>query len=285
MNMKNRKKQNFLCSHPYDGRSCGACFDRSAQCGRWGKVEVKVGAGSWQLASGTTSWSVQVTLSPDSNTIYARATDTSGNIAETSVMVSYVPATPTPTPTLTLTPTPTITPLPTATSTPVPVKQPLLTVSQTALKEDPDVGEEVLITVSLQNNGDGTAKNIRLTEAIPSSISVSFIDGATSSTPNLVTWNGELAPSRAHAIMHTLKILEKKGRAIPVIVRYEDEAGSQKETSTTIYVEAQATPAPTKTPENLASVSGEIGVVKVPGFAAPLALAGLVIVVLLARRR
>jgi PKD repeat protein len=60
------------------------------------KVEVKVGAGSWQLASGTTSWSKQVTLSPGSNTIYARATDTSGNIGETSVTVAYSPADTTP---------------------------------------------------------------------------------------------------------------------------------------------------------------------------------------------
>jgi len=56
------------------------------------KVEVKVGAGSWQLASGTTSWSKQVTLSPGSNTIYARATDTSENTKETSVTVTYIPS-------------------------------------------------------------------------------------------------------------------------------------------------------------------------------------------------
>lgn len=58
-------------------------------------------------------------------------------------------------------------------------------------------------------------------------------------TPNLVTWNGELAPSRGHTIMHTLKILEKKERSIPVIVRYEDEAGGKVEASTTIIVGAQ----------------------------------------------
>jgi len=61
------------------------------------KLEVRVGGGSWQLASGTTSWSKQVTLSPGSNTIYARATDTSGNTKETSVTVTYTPPT-TPTP-------------------------------------------------------------------------------------------------------------------------------------------------------------------------------------------
>lgn len=56
------------------------------------KVEVKIGPGMWQIASGTTSWSKQVTLSSGSNTIYVRATDTSGNVARTSVtVVSSVP--------------------------------------------------------------------------------------------------------------------------------------------------------------------------------------------------
>ena len=56
------------------------------------KVEVKVGSGSWQLASGTTSWSKPVTLSPGSNTIYAKATDTSGNpSSQPSVTVTYNP--------------------------------------------------------------------------------------------------------------------------------------------------------------------------------------------------
>jgi hypothetical protein len=53
------------------------------------KVEVKVGSGTWQTATGTTSWSKSVTLASGSNTIYARATDTSGNIKETSIAVTY----------------------------------------------------------------------------------------------------------------------------------------------------------------------------------------------------
>jgi len=55
------------------------------------KVEVRVGSGNWQTASGTNSWSIQVTLSSGSNTIYAKATDTSGNAKETSVVVNYNP--------------------------------------------------------------------------------------------------------------------------------------------------------------------------------------------------
>ncbi len=53
------------------------------------KVEVKAGTGTWQLASGTTSWSKALTLASGTNTIYVRATDTSGNIRETSVTVTY----------------------------------------------------------------------------------------------------------------------------------------------------------------------------------------------------
>ncbi len=52
------------------------------------KVEVKLGTGSWQAATGTTSWSKDVTLASGSNTIYARATDTSGNTGEVSVTVT-----------------------------------------------------------------------------------------------------------------------------------------------------------------------------------------------------
>jgi hypothetical protein len=55
------------------------------------KVEVKVGGGSWQLASGTTSWNRQVSLSADPNTVYARATDTSGLSKEDQVTVYYQP--------------------------------------------------------------------------------------------------------------------------------------------------------------------------------------------------
>ena len=55
------------------------------------KVEVKVNSGNWQLASGTNSWSKSVTLSSGSNTIYTRATDTSGNTADASITVTYTP--------------------------------------------------------------------------------------------------------------------------------------------------------------------------------------------------
>ncbi len=53
------------------------------------KVEVKVGSGTWQLASGTTSWSTTVNLASGTTTIYARVTDTSGSFRESSVIVTY----------------------------------------------------------------------------------------------------------------------------------------------------------------------------------------------------
>ncbi len=56
------------------------------------KAEVKVGTGSWQIASGTASWITSVTLTSGSNTIYAKATDTAGNTQETSVTITYSPS-------------------------------------------------------------------------------------------------------------------------------------------------------------------------------------------------
>ena len=54
------------------------------------KVEVKVGNGSWILASGNTSWTVSsMNLSVGSNMITVKATDNSNNIYETSVNVTY----------------------------------------------------------------------------------------------------------------------------------------------------------------------------------------------------
>ena len=53
------------------------------------EVEVKVGSGSYQTATGTASWSKSVTLASGSNTIYSRATDKSGNTKETSIKITY----------------------------------------------------------------------------------------------------------------------------------------------------------------------------------------------------
>jgi PKD repeat protein len=53
------------------------------------KVEVRVGLGSWQTATGTTLWNTSVTLAPGSNTITARATNTAGNTKDASVTVTY----------------------------------------------------------------------------------------------------------------------------------------------------------------------------------------------------
>ncbi|MDD5688550.1 MAG: FG-GAP-like repeat-containing protein [Elusimicrobia bacterium] len=57
------------------------------------KVELKVGtAGTYTAVSGTLSpWSGSVTLTNGSNTVYAKATDTSGNIKEATITVTYTP--------------------------------------------------------------------------------------------------------------------------------------------------------------------------------------------------
>ena len=57
------------------------------------KVEVKVGSGSWLPVAGTTLWSVDFEpLEVGANIITVRATDTSDNVQETSVTVTYAPS-------------------------------------------------------------------------------------------------------------------------------------------------------------------------------------------------
>jgi hypothetical protein len=62
------------------------------------KVEVKVGSGSYSGASGTSTWSAQVTLAEGENTITAQATDKAepANTATDSVTVTYTPPDTTP---------------------------------------------------------------------------------------------------------------------------------------------------------------------------------------------
>lgn len=52
------------------------------------KIEVSADGSSWLQATGTTAWSASLTLLTGQNTIYARATDTSGNTASTSISVT-----------------------------------------------------------------------------------------------------------------------------------------------------------------------------------------------------
>lgn len=62
------------------------------------KVELSLDGTTWVLAAGTTSWSGSLTLVEGPNTIHARATDTSGNVARTSVSVTVQPPAPPPPP-------------------------------------------------------------------------------------------------------------------------------------------------------------------------------------------
>ncbi len=58
------------------------------------KVELSTDGTTWILASGTTSWSGVVTLAEGQNTIFVRATDTSGNTATATISVTVqTPAT------------------------------------------------------------------------------------------------------------------------------------------------------------------------------------------------
>ena len=148
--------------------------------------------------------------------------------------------------TLTIKPSVTQTSTPTPTSTKV---SPQLDIIHTTLLEEPQIGEEALVTVSIQNRGDCMAKNITLTESIPSSISVSSVAGASSSSGNLVIWIGELKPDEMHSITHTFKILEEKRIFFPAKATFKDEYGKRYETFATISVMAKgSTPTPTLPP-------------------------------------
>ena len=171
--------------------------------------------------------------------------DEKGNIyssASNSVPITVDPRqTPTPSPTVrpTLTPTPPPTP---------PIEKPQLTISHTTLVE-PKIGEETLITVSIENTGKGEAKNIKLRERIPSGLSIDYVDGA-DSTGNLVSWDGDLKPTQTHSVKHSIKVLTAGDKIIPVKVSYEGITGKEHitlTTSSTIIIKP-VTPAPTHTP-------------------------------------
>jgi hypothetical protein len=58
------------------------------------KVEISTDKSRWILATGTTSWSGPAFLVLGNNTIYVRATDTSGNVAGANVTVRSAPFSP-----------------------------------------------------------------------------------------------------------------------------------------------------------------------------------------------
>lgn len=159
--------------------------------------------------------------------------------SETAPTPTSTPTPSTPTPSTPTPSTPTLTPTP---STPKPISEPTeepeLSISQSSLKEEPEVGEDILITVAILNKGKGTAQNIRLVENIPSSIAVNYVEGG-EKAGSLVYWNGELDSGEAHSITHTLRILEEKNLIIPVTVTYEDASGTEHQQSAEIYLTAE----------------------------------------------
>ncbi|MFQ6013259.1 MAG: hypothetical protein ACE5LS_06410, partial [Thermoplasmata archaeon] len=52
------------------------------------RVELSTDGTSWVRATGTTSWTVALTLEEEETTIYARAADRSGNTAMVSITVT-----------------------------------------------------------------------------------------------------------------------------------------------------------------------------------------------------
>ncbi len=52
------------------------------------RVEISLNGVDWIVASGTTTWSADISLAGDTSIIYARAVDTSGNVGATSIQVT-----------------------------------------------------------------------------------------------------------------------------------------------------------------------------------------------------
>jgi PGF-CTERM protein len=165
-----------------------------------------------------------------------------------------------PSPPSLITPTPTPTPM---------QKLPELKISHTSTKVKPEVGAEAIVTATIANVGEGVAKDIYLTESLPSSIACSYASGATSFSPSLVMWSGELKPGEMHSIKHTIKILEVRDLSFTTDVTCKDDYGKKYEYSTIITIETLPTPIPTPT----------------PGFEVVFAIAGLSVMAYLVRRK
>jgi hypothetical protein len=70
----------------------GTATDSASPSSGVSLVEVRVNGGTWQSASGTSSWSRNVTLTPCENTIEARSLDKAGNYSTNAVIsVTYTP--------------------------------------------------------------------------------------------------------------------------------------------------------------------------------------------------
>lgn len=70
----------------------GTATDSSSPISGVSLVEVRVNGGAWQTASGTSSWSRNVTLTPCENTIEARSLDKAGNYSTNAVIsITYTP--------------------------------------------------------------------------------------------------------------------------------------------------------------------------------------------------
>jgi hypothetical protein len=70
----------------------GTATDPGSPASGLNLVEVRVNGGAWQTASGTTSWSRSITLTPCENAIEARSLDKAGNYSTNAlVSVTYTP--------------------------------------------------------------------------------------------------------------------------------------------------------------------------------------------------
>ncbi|NDJ85853.1 MAG: DUF11 domain-containing protein, partial [Chloroflexi bacterium] len=145
--------------------------------------------------TGTVSVSPTVT-----GTTTATVTGTVTTTATTTVTI-----TPTVTPTATVTPTLTITPTTTPTTTPIPMADLYITKSVNA--SNPQVGDTIVFTITVGNNGPDTATGVQVRDKLPLGVSHVTDNGGGSYNSSSGLWNiGTLAASGTATLQITVRV-------------------------------------------------------------------------------
>jgi len=245
-------------------------------------VEVKLGSGSWTPATGTDSWTKDVTLNLGPNTIYARATDTSGLTAETSTTVYYNPPTED-----TILPNISIT-SPVSDDT---FSAASITVSGTASdnegldRVEVKVGSGDSVIVDVSGTTASWSETVTLIKG-PNTIYATAVDTSGNYTETSITVVYNPPDSTGETVSHggsTGGSVLSSG-ATPTKTDTQPISGENVTSATsTPTMTGTAAPAPTPAKESSAEPEEKTG--QVPGFEAMFAIAGLLAVAYLIRKR
>ena len=241
-------------------------------------VEVKLRSGSWMSVTKTDSWNETVTLIKGPNTIYAKATDTSGLTAETSITVHYnLPTKDTTPPNISIT-------SPVSDTSPAAI----ITVSGNASDNEGLVRVEVKV-----GSGDSAIINVSGTTASwsetvtlikgPNTIYATAVDISGNHTTTSTTVYYHPPDSTGETVVHGGSTGGSVSAPRATSTRADTQPVSGNITSTTLAVSGTSTPAATSVEESGAELEGKKG--QVSGFEAMFAIAGLLVVIHILRRR